>query len=78
MLRVLDAPPQVLLIRMLPKNRLVQIQHLAVRPIPNRVRAKLKSVVDCQLRRLLDVRQIFRVDPAPIRRAGRKIRIRRQ
>ena len=52
MLRVLDPPAQVRFVRMLAKNRLVQIQHLAIRPVADRVRAKLKAVVDGQLRRL--------------------------
>jgi hypothetical protein len=61
---------------MLAKNRFVQIQHLAIRPVADGVRAKLKAVVDSQLGRLPNVGQFLHIDPASIRRILRQVGVR--
>ena len=48
MLRVLDAPAQVLLIGMRLERPLVDIQHLAIGAVADGVNAKLKIVRDGQ------------------------------
>ena len=72
-LRVLDAPAQVLLVGMLLERLLVDVEHLAVAAVADRVDAQLVVVLDRELRRLPDVVQAVGVQ------AGRlEIRVRLQ
>ena len=66
MLRVLDAPADVLLIRIGDEDPLEQIQRLPVRTVANCVHAQLEIVLDGELRGLFDVRDWRRVQAGAV------------
>src|SRR6185503_12562839 len=55
MLRVLDAPAEVRAIRMRPERPFVEVQHLPIGAVADRMRVQLVAVADCQLRGAFDV-----------------------
>ena len=77
MLRMLDAPAQVLLVGMLVEDALVDIEHFAVGAVADGVDAELMSCRDGDLRGLANIGGILRVHAAAVR-ASAGIGVRRQ
>ena len=69
-LGVLDAPAQVLLVGMLPKDPFVDVEGLAVGAVADGVDAKLVAVLDGQLAGALDVGRILHVQAAAVGLVG--------
>src|SRR5207237_3065999 len=74
MLRMLDAPAQVALAREVAEDPLVDVEHLAVGPVPDGMGVYLKAVPDGDAGGALEVLHRFQDEPG----ARRQIRVRRE
>ena len=70
MLRMFDAPAQVLLFGMLLERALKEIEHFTIATVANGVDAELKSILNRPFRRLFHVRNRFGAHAAAFRQIG--------
>ncbi len=78
MLRMLDAPSQGFLIRMLLEDGFVYIQHFAICAITDGVDAELIAVGNRELRGLPYIGRILRREPRSVRSSRRQVGVRLQ